>query len=177
MPLAICRICIYKQRYLSNSFAFNQINIKMQGTDIYLHFKGNSQEAFSFYKSIFGGQFITAQRFKDVPGGEKMSKNNQEKMMHISLKISPYTTLMATDMMENEENELKFGNNFHICLQADNEKEANKLFQSLSKDGRIEMPMNKTFWGAYFGMCQDRFGILWMINYTFPQNNINESTK
>ncbi len=142
MPLAICRICIYKQRYLSNSFAFNQINIKM-----------------------------------DVPGGEKMSKNNQEKMMHISLKISPYTTLMATDMMENEENELKFGNNFHICLQADNEKEANKLFQSLSKDGRIEMPMNKTFWGAYFGMCQDRFGILWMINYTFPQNNINESTK
>lgn len=75
---------------------------------------------------------------------------------------------MATDMMD-EISDLKFGNNFHICLQTDSEKEADKLFQSLSKDGRIEMPMNKTFWGAYFGMCQDKFGVLWMINYTFQQ--------
>ena len=170
MPLTICRICIYKQRHLSHSFVWNQIDIIMRGTDIYLHFKGNSQEAFSFYKSIFGGEFITAQRFKDVPGGEKMNPETQEKMIHISLKISPHTTLMATDMMGNDENELKFGNNIHICLQTDSEKEADKLFDSLSKDGKIEMPMNKTFWGAYFGMCQDKFGILWMISYTFPPN-------
>ncbi|HTI08101.1 MAG TPA: VOC family protein [Puia sp.] len=149
----------------------------MLGTDIYLHFNGNSLEAFSFYKSVFGGEFITAARFKDVPGGEKMNKDNQEKMMHISIKISPHTTLMATDMMDNEQNELKPGNNFHICLQTENEKEANKLFSLLSKDGRIEMPMNKTFWGAYFGMCQDKFGILWMINYTFPQTDTNTKTK
>jgi len=140
----------------------------MQGTDIYLHFKGNSYEAFSFYKSVFGGEFITAQRFKEVPGGEKMDQGTQEKMMHISLKISPHTTLMATDRMGKEENELIFGNNFHICLQADSEKEADQLFRALSKEGKIEMPMNKTFWGAWFGMCQDKFGILWMINYTFP---------
>lgn len=170
MPLTICRICIYKQRYLSHSFVLNQIDSSMLGTDIYLHFNGNSQEAFHFYKSVFGGEFITAQRFKDVPGGEKMNQETQERMMHISLKISPHTTLMATDMMGNEENELKFGNNFHICLQTDSEKEADKLFQSLSKDGKIEMPMNKTFWGAYFGMCQDKFGVLWMISYTFPPN-------
>ena len=99
-----------------------------------------------------------------------MNQETQDMMIHISLKISPYTTLMATDMMGNEENELKFGNNFHICLQTDSEKEADKLFHSLSKDGKIEMPMNKTFWGAYFGMCQDKFGILWMISYTFPPN-------
>jgi PhnB protein len=142
----------------------------MQGTDIYLHFKGNSEEAFSFYKSIFGGEFITAQRFKDVPGGEKMDQDTRERMIHISLKISPHTTLMATDMMGNEENELKIGNNFHICLQTDGEKEADKLFNSLSNEGKIEMPMSKTFWGAYFGMCQDKFGILWMINYTFPSD-------
>jgi PhnB protein len=170
MPLTICRICIYKQRHLSHSFVVDQIDISMQGTDIYLHFNGNSMDAFSFYKSVFGGEFITAQRFKDVPGGEKMDPETQEKMIHISLKISPHTTLMATDMMGNDENELKFGNNIHICLQTDSEKEADKLFQSLSKDGKIEMPMNKTFWGAYFGMCQDKFGILWMISYTFPPN-------
>ncbi len=138
----------------------------MQGTDIYLHFNGNSQEAFSFYKSVFGGEFIAAQRYKDVPGGEKMNLENQEKMIHISLKISPHTTLMATDMMDNDERELQFGNNFHICMQTDNEKEADSIFHSLSKEGRIEMPMNKTFWGAYFGMCQDKFGILWMISHT-----------
>ena len=142
----------------------------MHGTDIYLHFNGNSHEAFSFYKGIFGGEFITAQRFKDVPGGEKMDAATQERMMHISLKISPHTTLMATDMMGHEGNELRLGNNFHICLQTDSEKEADQLFRGLSKEGKIEMPMNKTFWGAYFGMCQDKFGILWMINFTFPTN-------
>jgi PhnB protein len=170
MPLQLCRICIYKQRYFCHSFVLNQFDIIMQGTDIYLHFKGNSHEAFSFYKSIFGGEFITAQRFKDVPGGEKMNPEMREKMMHISLRISPHTILMATDMMGNGENELKFGNNFHICLQTDSEKEADKLFHALSKDGKIEMPMNRTFWSAYFGMCQDKFGILWMINYTFKPN-------
>ena len=171
MASKLCRICSYKQRHLSNRFAFQHNRFNMQGTDIYLHFKGNSEEAFTFYRTVFGGEFITAQRFKDMPGGDKMSAANQEKMIHISLKIAPHTTLMATDTMEKEEGELNFGNNIHICLQADNEKEADKLFNALSKEGKIEMPMNKTFWGAYFGMCQDRFGIQWMINYALPQNN------
>lgn len=140
----------------------------MKSTDIYLHFNGNSLEAFTFYKSIFGGPFITAQHFKDMPGSDKMSPENQEKMIHISLRLTPHTILMATDSLD-ENSGLRFGNNFHICLQADNEIEADKLFQSLSKDGKIEMPMNKTFWGAYFGMCQDKFGVLWMISYTFQQ--------
>ena len=161
---------MYERRCLSHSFVFYQINIGMKGTDIYLHFKGNSYDAFSFYRSVFGGEFITAQRYKDVPGGEKMDPETQEKMIHISLKISPHTTLMATDSMGNEGSGLNIGNNFHICLQTDSEKEADKLFHALSKEGKIEMPMNKTFWGAYFGMCLDKFGTQWMINYSFPSD-------
>lgn len=142
----------------------------MQNVDIYLHFNGNSEEAFSFYRSIFGGEFITAQRYRDVPGGDKMDDESQKKMMHISLKITPATTLMASDNPGKSHNELKAGNNFHICIQAENEKEADKLFQALSAEGKIEMPMNKTFWGAYFGMCRDKFEIQWMISYTYSQN-------
>jgi len=142
----------------------------MQNVDIYLHFDGNSEQALSFYKSIFGGDFIAMQRYKDVPGSEKMSTEDQEKIIHGSLKITQGTTLMVSDMFSKEDGELKFGNNFHICIQMESEKEADRIFDALSKDGRIEMPMNKTFWGAYFGMCQDKYGILWMINYAYPQS-------
>lgn len=142
----------------------------MLGTDIYLHFNGQSEEAFTFYKSIFGGEFLTASRYGDMAGGEKMNAKDQSRMMHISLKIPPNTTLMASDLPSGDDQSFRPGNNFHICLQAESEKEADKLFKALSKDGRIEMPMNKTFWGAYFGMAEDKFGILWMINFSDPQH-------
>jgi PhnB protein len=141
----------------------------MLNTDFYLHFNGQSEEAFKFYKSIFGGEFIIAQRYGGMAGSEKMNAQDREKMMHISLKITPSTTLMASDLPSNDDQNFRPGNNFHICLQAESEKEANKLFQSLSKGGKIEMPMNKTFWGAYFGMFEDQFGIHWMINFTYSQ--------
>lgn len=140
----------------------------MQNTDIYLHFNGQSEEAFKFYKSIFGGEFITAHRYKEMPGSDKMNAEDREKFMHISMRITPFTTLMATDLPTREDQSLRMGNNIHICLQAESEKEANKLFQALSKGGKIGMPMGKTFWGAYFGMCEDKFGILWMINFNYP---------
>lgn len=143
----------------------------MRNTDIYLHFGGNSEKAFLFYKTVFGGEFITVQRYGEVPGGDKMSADDREKMMHISLKLSPNTVLMASDNLDKGQGDLVQGNNFHICLQAETENEADKLFNQLSDNGKIEMPMNKTFWGAYFGMCRDQFGILWMINYSLPQNN------
>lgn len=73
-------------------------------------------------------------------------------------------------MLGKDGNQLKIGNNFHICMQAESEKEADRLFNALSAEGKIEMPMNKTFWGAYFGMCEDKFGLLWMINFTYPQS-------
>jgi PhnB protein len=95
-----------------------------------------------------------------------MSPEDQEKFMHISLTTSNGHTLMATDALESMGQKLIFGNNFHICIQAESEAEADKFFNGLSEEGKIEMPMNKTFWGAYFGMCEDKFGVRWMINYS-----------
>ena len=143
----------------------------MINTDIYLHFNGQCEKAFKFYQSAFGGEFITARRYKEMAGSDKMGQADGERMMHISLKITPASTLMGSDLPTSEEKNFQLGNNYHICLQAETEKEADKLFQALSKDGKIEMPMNKTFWGAYFGMLEDKFGVHWMINFTYPMSN------
>lgn len=137
----------------------------MKQADYYLHFNGNAFQAMSWYRQIFGGEFTTIQRYSDMPGSEKMNPDDREKLIHISLPLTPHTQLMASDLVTRMEGSLTNGNNYHICLQASSEKEANKLFAALSSEGRIEMPMNKTFWGAYFGMCVDPFGIQWMINY------------
>lgn len=137
----------------------------MRNTTPYLHFNGTAEEAMNFYKSVLGGEFTTFQRFKDVPGAEKMPAQDQERFIHIALQVSPNITIMASDTMGPVE-ELQVGNNFHICLQTDSEVETDKLFERLSKDGRIEMPLNKTFWGAYFGMLRDKFGVQWMLNYS-----------
>lgn len=141
----------------------------MQSIDISLHFKGKSEQAMLYYKTIFGGDFISFQRYKDMPGSDKMQYEDLEKIIHSSLQIAPHTILMASDLLGDIENDLMHGNNLHICLQAESEKEADKLFSALSKNGKVEMPMNKTFWGAYFGMCQDQFGVFWMINYKYSQ--------
>jgi PhnB protein len=137
----------------------------MKNVDIYLNFNGNCGEAFGFYKTVFGGEFIAAQKYGDVPGSEKMPVSDREKYIHLSLRLTPQTTLMGSDIIGSDRPEAVFGTNFHVCLQTDSEKEADKLFASLSTKGKIEMPMNKTFWGAYFGMCQDPFGVHWMISY------------
>ena len=131
----------------------------MLGASPYLHFMGNSLQAMNFYRSVFGGEFATFTRYKDVHGGEKMSPDDQEKIIHISLPIAKDQFIMASDMLESMERDLISGNNFHILLQAENETEVDKLFTALSNGGKIEVPLNKTFWGAYFGMCADKFGI------------------
>ncbi|MFZ6008728.1 MAG: VOC family protein [Bacteroidota bacterium] len=138
----------------------------MKGINPYLNFMGNSEEAMKFYKSVLGGKFTSYQRYADIPGGEKMPPQQQEKFVHIALEIENGISIMATDVMEPK---LIEGNNFHICLQVESENEAEKLFEGLSKGGKIEMPLNKTFWGSYFGMCTDKFGIQWMLNYTYNQ--------
>ena len=138
----------------------------MQNVDFYLHFDGNAEKAMTFYKKVFASEFITLQRYSDLPGSEKMTEEDRDKLLHVSLKITAHATLMASDNVTGKGDGVKKGNNYHICLQASNEKEADKLFAALSDNGKIEMPMNKTFWGAYFGMCVDQFGVQWMINYT-----------
>ena len=136
----------------------------------YLTFGGNCEEAFNFYKSVFGGDFLALQRFKDTPEAGKIPKHEQDKIMHITLTTKNGTNIMATDFLESMEQKFEPGNGVNLCIQAESEEEVDKLFKDLSKGGKVDMPLNKTFWGAYFGMCKDKFGVSWMINYTYPQN-------
>src|SRR5690242_16012361 len=112
----------------------------MRNATPYLHFSGTAEAAMSFYKSALGGEFVIFQRFKDVPGAEKMSAQDQERFIHISLQVSPNLVIMASDTMGSD-HELQIGNNFHICLHTDSEAETDKLFDKLSEGGRIEMPL------------------------------------
>ena len=132
----------------------------------YLHFMGNTEEAMRFYKSVLGGEFVIFARFKEVPGGEKMSPEDQQKIIHISLEISKGLTIMATDLLESMGQKIIIGNNFNICLHTESEAETERIFDALSKGGKVEMPLNKTFFSPYFGVCRDKFGIQWMINLT-----------
>lgn len=142
----------------------------MLNINAYLHFMGKTEEAMNFYKSILGGEFTIFGRFRDVPGAENMNPEDQKKIMHISLTTKNGTVIMATDSLESMGQQVNFGNNVHLCIQAESETEVDKLFAALSTGGKVEMPVNKTFWGAYFGMCQDKYGVQWMINYTYNQN-------
>ena len=135
----------------------------------YLHFAGNAAEAMNFYKRIFGGEFLVYTPYKSLPGGEKMPAADQEKFVHIALSVGKGHTIMATDIITTMGHELHQGNSYHICIEAESEAEIERLFSTLSEGGKVEMPLNKTFWGAYFGMFRDKFGVQWMINYTYPQ--------
>ncbi len=146
----------------------------MHAANPYLHFMGNTEEAMRFYKSVLGGEFTIFQRFSDVPGSERMPAHEQDMIIHISLKLESGVVIMATDALESMGQQLTMGNNFHICIQAESVAETDRLFEGLSKGGMVEMPLNETMWGAYFGMLKDKFGIQWMINHTHDQINKTE---
>jgi PhnB protein len=137
----------------------------------YLNFMGNTEKVMNFYKSVFGGEFTIFQRFKDIPGGDKMPEEDQEKIMHISLPVGKGgSTIMATDALESMGQVLSFGNNFYISISTESEKEADKFFNGLADGGQVKLAMNKAFWGSYFGMLTDQFGIQWMISYDAAQH-------
>ncbi len=135
----------------------------------YLNFDGNTEEAFNFYKSVFGGEFLTLQRFKDTPVADQVAKEDRDKIMHVALAIGNGNMLMGTDALESMGHKLTYGNNYSLSLTTESEAETERLFNALSAGGTIEMPLKKEFWGAYFGMFKDKFGIQWMVNYTYPQ--------
>ena len=135
----------------------------------YLNFNGNTEEAFNFYKSVFGGEFITLMRFKDAPEVDKIPPSDREKIMHVSLPIGQGNVLMATDALESCGHSLTPGNNFYICIAVESKEEAERLFSGLSEGGKIQMPLQDMFWGAYFGMFTDKFGIQWMVSYDHNQ--------
>ena len=130
----------------------------------YLNFPGNTEEAFNFYKSVFGGEFSAIQRFKDTPEGDKTHKDEQDKLMHIALPIGHGVVLMGTDALESHGFKLTQGNHINLSINTESEAEAEKIFNGLSAGGRVTMPLAKTFWGAYFGMLFDQYGIQWMVN-------------
>ncbi|MFH1001262.1 MAG: VOC family protein [Bacteroidota bacterium] len=132
----------------------------------YLTFEGNCEEAFHFYKSVFGGEFPYVGKFKDMPENPDypISKADKEKIMHISLPISKETVLMGSDSSEAFGKATSIGNNFSISINTDTVEEVTRIYNALSNGGSIKMPLNKTFWGAYFGMFTDKFGIHWMVN-------------
>ena len=131
----------------------------------YLNFYGNAEEAFNFYKSVFGGELTVLERFKDTPEAEKLSARDREKIMHVSLPIGNGTVLMATDSLESMGHTLTVGDNFSISISAENKEEAHRLFDKLSTGGKVIVPLEKASWGSYFGMLKDRFGIQWMVSY------------
>ena len=141
----------------------------MASINPYLTFAGNCEEAFTFYKSVFGGDFPYVGRFKDMPSENPIPESEGNKIMHISLPISKETTLMGSDSSEAFGHATVMGNNVSISINADNEDEAKRLFDGLSAGGNVTMALNKTFWGALFGMFTDKFGIHWMVNYDYEQ--------
>lgn len=139
----------------------------MASVNIYLNFNGNCEEAFNFYKSAFGGEFSYVGRFRDMPSDNDNAVPEEEgnKIMHISLPISAETTLMGSDTGGEWAPSFTQGNNFSISINAESKEEADKLFNGLSAGGKVTMPMNNTFWGDYFGMFMDKFGINWMVSF------------
>ena len=138
--------------------------------NIYLTFNGNCEEAFNFYKSVFGGEFPYIGRFKDMPPGDggKLNPGDENKIMHVSLPISKETMLMGSDTGGDWAASYRQGNNFTISITANDKVEADKLFNGLSAGGTVSMPLNKTFWSNYFGMLTDKFGINWMVSVDEP---------
>ena len=142
----------------------------MARLNTYLNFLGNTEEAFKFYQSVFGGE-LSIVRFKDMPmEGVNLLKEDEDKIMHISLPINGEDVLMGTDALESMGQKLIEGNNVYLSIHPDTKEEADKLFKGLSAGGKIEMPITDQMWGDYYGSFKDKFGIGWMINYAYPKN-------
>ncbi|WP_343703785.1 VOC family protein [Chitinophaga sp.] len=137
----------------------------------YINFRGNCEEAFKFYQSVFGGEFPMVGRYKDMPKDDAQHFGNVdgEKIMHMSLPISKETVLMGSDIGGEWAKQTVDGNNIQLSVNVESEKEAKRIFDGLSAGGKIMMPLEKTFWGALFGSFTDKFGIVWMVNYDYEK--------
>ena len=132
----------------------------------YLNFAGNAEEAFEFYKSVFGGEYSSVVRFGDMPmEGVTIPKEDEGKMMHISLPLGEDSVLMASDALESLGQQLVQGNNAYVSLHPESREEADRVFNGLSQGADIEMPIGDQIWGDYFGSLRDKFGVGWMINH------------
>ena len=143
----------------------------MAAINPYLTFTGNCEEAFNFYKGVFGGEFTYIGRFNEMPpqeGATPMSEEDGNKIMHVSLPIGN-NVLMGSDTGGEWAPQAIVGNNFSISVSPDSKEDTDRMFNGLAAGGNVTMPMGDTFWGDYFGMCTDKFGINWMFSYN-PNN-------
>jgi PhnB protein len=133
----------------------------------YLTFLGNCEEAFNYYRTVFGGEFTYVGRFGEMPPQEgiTLSEEDKSKIMHISLPIGGESLLMGSDTGGEWAPKTIVGNNISISISADSKADADRIFTALAKGGNITMPLADTFWGDYFGMCTDKFGINWMMSF------------
>lgn len=131
----------------------------------HINFNGNAEEAFTFYKSIFGGTFATVIRFKDISSAEyPVPKHEENKIMHIALPIGP-NMLMANDVPESMGSVNENENRSKISINAETREEAEKLFSGLSEGGSVEVPFDNNAEGSYFAMFRDKYGIEWMVQF------------
>jgi len=145
----------------------------MTAINPYLTFQGNCEEAFNYYKKVFGGEFNYMGRFSEMPPqeGVSLSEEDGNKIMHVSLPISKDNILMGSDSGGEWAPSMVVGNNISLSVNAENKEDADRFFNLLSDGGKVTMPMDKTFWGDYFGMCTDKFGINWMISFDESKTN------
>lgn len=138
----------------------------MKAANPYLNFKGNAEEAFKFYRSIFGGDFAMLARFGDF-GEDAMGvpARERQKIAHVALPIGD-SMLMASDVVGSRADGVQVGNNVYISLTAESAEEAERVFGGLAAGGRVEMPLQRTEWAEKYGICADKFGVQWMVGYT-----------
>lgn len=141
----------------------------MARVSTYLNFPNYTEEAFSFYRSVFGTEFTAPgiRRFADIPaqdGAPPLSDELKNLVMHVELPITGGHMLMGTDAPEQMGFKVNFGNNIYISLEPDTRAETKQLFDALSAGGQVEMELQDMFWGAYFGSFTDKYGVRWMLN-------------
>lgn len=140
----------------------------MARVNVYLTFNGNCEEVFNYYAKVFSKELSHVSRFGEMPKGQDgipVPESEKNLIMHVSLPLSNETVIMGSDAGGEWAKSYKPGNNFSISITAESKEEADRLFNDLSKDGQVFMPMKKTFWDSYFGMLMDKFGINWMVSF------------
>ncbi len=171
-PKLMTGLCVFKSgTFKRQRDKLKKIKVKiMASINPYIHFNGNAEEAFTFYKSVFGSEFARIVRFKDMnfEGAPNLEKE-AEKIMHIALPIGKQSVLMGSDTPEQMGKHNEMETRSKISITAENKEEADHIFNGLSKGGQIEMPIGDSPWGTYFGMFRDKFGIEWMVDFD-PKN-------
>lgn len=135
----------------------------MISLNTYLNFDGNTEEAFEFYRSVFGGEFDGIMRMTEAPDIGELPEEERNRILHISLPIGNQY-LMGSDILPSMGHVLNTGNNNYISLHLDKRDEAESVFNALSGGGSVEMEFQKAFWGSWFGSFRDRYGVCWMIS-------------